>query len=216
MEERVFAEVSEERQRIAGELHDSVGGTLVGVALMLAGLQRKLPDPEVRATLGGIIQAVEQGMSEIRTLSFGLQLPRSDPDTSFARAATDFAKGFGRRAGLDVHVHVAPDLGEVAWGEELVLFRVLQEALMNVHRHAAATSVHVTLRRHAQTARLTILDDGKGFEHSAGERLNGAGLVAMRSRISRFGGTLEIKSSSRGTSVSACIPLRALSPDLAA
>ena len=95
LEERVFVAVAEERQRLAAELHDSIGGTMVGVAMGLAALQGKAPDAESREALAALARAVERGLAEIRTLSFGLQLPWCEAGISFERALAQFASGFG-------------------------------------------------------------------------------------------------------------------------
>jgi signal transduction histidine kinase len=89
----------------------------------------------------------------------------------------------------------------------LALVRVLQEALLNVHRHAMASSVTVSLARYGQAAKLTVQDDGRGMDLREGV---GVGLVAMRDRIRRFGGALQIESGPAGTSISASVPFLAL------
>jgi signal transduction histidine kinase len=207
VEERVLAAVADERERLAADLHDSIGGTLAGVVMGLSALQRSMPNAATREKLADLTRALDRGLAEIRTFSFGLQFPWCEPGGSLEIAIAQFATGFGRRAGLKVSVEVAPLCGALGEGAALALVRVLQEALLNVHRHAMASSVTVSLARYGQAAKLTVQDDGRGMDLREGV---GVGLVAMRDRIRRFGGVLQIESGRAGTTISASVPFLAL------
>lgn len=208
VEQRILAAVAEERQRLASELHDSIGGTLSGVAMGLAALEGSARDADSREKLAGLAHAVAQGLAEIRTFSFALQLPWSEPETSFETAVAHFAAGFGRRTGMAVTLDVAPSAGALENGQGLALMRVLQEALLNAHRHARANSVRVYFRSDDDAAWLAIQDDGCGMDMVDGTPPSGAGLVSMRDRIRAVGGVLGIESGAGGTTVSVCLPLR--------
>ena len=208
VEERVSTAVAEERQRLAAELHDSLGGTLAAVAMGLAALQGSAFDEEGREKIATLADAIGQGLAEIRTLSFDLQLPWCELGTSFESALAQFATGSGRRTGLNVTIDMAASRGELTRGEALGLMRVLQEALLNVHRHAKASSVCVSFVQCGQDAKLTVQDDGCGMKMIEGIPPNGAGLVAMRDRIEGLGGAVQMDSGPAGTTISACIPCR--------
>jgi signal transduction histidine kinase len=210
VEERVLAAVADERERLAADLHDSIGGTLAGVAMGLTALQSSMPDAETREKLSRLTRALDRGLAEVRTFSFGLQLPWCEPGASLESAVAQFANGFGRRAGLKVSLDLASSGGMLGQSAALALVWVLQEALLNVHRHATATSVRISLARCGQAAKLTVQDDGRGMDLGEGAPPGGAGLAAMRDRVGRVGGALQIESGPAGTTISASIPCRAL------
>jgi PAS domain-containing protein len=207
-EERVLAAVMEERRRLAGELHDCIGGTLTGVALGLGALQRTAHDDQSREKLEELAQAVRRGLDEIRTLSFSLQLPWCEPDTSFEAAIAQFATGFGRRTGLKISLDVTPPCAALSGNVALVLLRVLQEALFNVHRHAGATSVRVSLLCDDKAATLVIQDDGCGIDLAEGAPPTGTGLASMTDHVREAGGFVRFENSRPGTTVLASLPIQ--------
>jgi PAS domain-containing protein len=204
----ILAAVVEERRRLAGELHDCVGGTLSGVALGLSALQRTMKDDQSREKIADLVQAVHRGLHEIRTFSFSLQLPWCEPDKSFDAAVAQFSTGFGRRTGLKVSLDIAPPCGALEGNQALILLFVLQEALLNVHRHAGASSVHVSFHCDGQVATLSIQDDGRGMDLVDGAPPPGVGLASMRDHISGAGGVVRFESSRSGTTVTASLPFR--------
>lgn len=192
-----------ERRRIARELHDSTAQHLVAADLMLAAHERRIgatPDKslsEARDTLA-------LALREIRTLSFLLHPPRLR-EQGLARTLRMFAEGFARRAVLDTRIDIGELPAEISSDVELALFRVAQEALMNVRRHADADCVRVSLRMENKALVLEIEDDGVGI--GAVETVaSGVGVDGMRARLSSLDGKLTLDSpSGRGTRVRAVV-----------
>jgi signal transduction histidine kinase len=199
--------ILEERRRLARELHDSVTQSLFGMSLLaqvLPELWQRDPD-EARASLEQIRHLTRNALSEMRALLFELR-PADLGSQGLARALRDHAAVFGQRTGVQVTVEQA---GEIALPPtvEQALFRVAQEALANVTRHAQARQVRVRLEA-GPPFELTIADDGRGFapDHVAKGRL---GLVSMRERLTAIGAELEIRSASgKGTVVAVAWPAR--------
>ena len=132
-----------------------------------------------------------------------------------------FVEGFGRRTGLDATFRADGALDAVGAAARHTLFRVTQEALSNVYRHARATKVSVSLVSRPRAIRVRIRDDGRGIDGAAGdiiagEQPLGVGIPGMRARVEQLGGSLDIRNGARGAVVTATIPLRAARPALAA
>jgi len=203
-----------ERRRIARELHDGVGQYLASLKMNLDQLQR-CEGSELRSELfSECLQAVEQCITDTRTMSYLLHPPLLD-DIGFASAAQWYVDGFAQRSGIRTKLDLPPDLGRLAALVELTLFRILQESLTNVHRHSGSLAVEVQLRVDAQNVILAVTDFGKGMPAEAlrkfrGNGMNmGVGLSGMRERLADLDGQLDIRSDASGTTVSATIPLRA-------
>jgi signal transduction histidine kinase len=128
-------------------------------------------------------------------------------DAGFISAARWYIEDFSRRSGMNIPFRAADDIGRLPDYLRLVLFRVLQESLMNVYRHARATAGEVRVQRNANVIELEITDNGVGIPAEKLIRFNrngtgmGVGLTGMRERIRDLGGRFELSSSSRGTSV---------------
>lgn len=198
-----------ERRRIARELHDSLGQYLTGLKLNVDLMQQAhgrtelLPETE---------QLVQQCISEVRTLSYLLHPPTIDA-AGFASAASWFVEGLGQRSGIKVTLDVPSGVSRLPDSIEIALFRVLQEALTNVHRHSGASEAHVSIGAHAQEVVLEVRDNGRGI---SAERLAnflatgagmGVGLAGIRERAWELGGKLSLGSDSHGTSVRVAIPV---------
>jgi signal transduction histidine kinase len=192
-----------ERRRIARELHDSTAQHLVAADLMVGvSLRQRGERPDnalasARATLA-------QALREIRTLSFLLHTPSAHKG-GFARMVRGFAEGFAQRSNLRLKIEFDSIEEVLSPAVELILFRVCQEAFMNVRRHANASSV--TLRYHASGADavLEVDDNGVGMD-SADETHLGVGIESMRTRLQEIGGSLELENTGRGTLVRARAP----------
>ncbi len=201
----------EERRRIAHELHDSTGQHLVAAALALnnaRSLQARSKSDADKTPLLAMIddaaQCLSEAQREIQVLSYLLHPPHLRSQ-GLAEAIEAFASGFARRAGLKVALDIAPGANEIDDDIAVHLFRVCQEALTNVYRHADAHQVKIRLEVD-DAIRLTVRDDGIGFDASADEIL-GVGLPGMRERMARLGGAVEISSDPAGTVLVANIPL---------
>lgn len=199
----------EEHRRIARNLHDSLGQYLTSIKMNLESLGSDGPDKDV---LSATLKSVEQCLSETRTLSCLLHPPLLD-EVGFSSAARWYTDEFAKRSGIRVELEL-PDEG-IERLPELVrtaLFRILQESLTNVHRHAASPSVEVRLKVNHHAV-LTVRDFGRGVppellqgSQTKGEYF-GVGLSGMRERVNDLGGTFEIQSSGKGTLIAVSIPL---------
>jgi signal transduction histidine kinase len=132
-----------------------------------------------------------------------------------------FVEGFSKRSGIQVHCEIAENLQRPPRNHELVLFRVLQESLTNVHRHSGASATTVRLNVSADNFILEIADNGTGIPEDCIKRFHeaghgtGVGLVGMRERVHELGGRLDIQSNPAGTTVSVALPATALKTQLA-
>jgi two-component system, NarL family, sensor kinase len=154
----------------------------------------------------------DEALQEIRTTSYLLHPPLLD-EAGFASAARWFVDGFAKRSGIQVTCTIPPEVDRPPAPCELVLFRVLQESLTNVHRHSGASVAGVVLVHDGTHLTLEVSDDGAGIPRERLARLrevsdqSGVGLAGMRERVRELGGEFEIRSDSRGTTVSVRVPL---------
>jgi signal transduction histidine kinase len=150
-------------------------------------------------------------MAEVRTISHLLHPPLLD-EVGLESAIRWYADGFAQRCALKVSLHLDPITNRLPKEVELALFRVIQESLTNVHRHANAKSIEVVLTCSTGHIVLSVIDDGIGISpevltrFSAG-RASGVGLAGMRERLAELDGTLEVERGARGTAVRATIPV---------
>jgi two-component system, NarL family, sensor histidine kinase UhpB len=188
-----------ERTRIARELHDEVGQALTAVMLQLERASRRAEAP-VRGDLEEAREGLRAGLEEVREIARRLR-PEALDDLGLASALAALTNDVSRRTGLRVERRVAVDVRPLEPDEELVVYRVAQEALTNVARHSGARRAWVTLGPDGDgRVELTLQDDGSGFDH--GTRSAGGGLRGMRERAVLIGASLEIESEpGRGTTV---------------
>jgi signal transduction histidine kinase len=209
---RLMQVQDEERRRIARDLHDSAGQSLAAIKMSLASL-RAIGDavPNFQQFVDDLDALSDEALREIRTTSYLLHPPLLD-EAGFASAAQWFVEGFSKRSGIHVQFGVSDDIGRLSGNVDLVLFRVLQEALTNVHRHSRCSAVGIGLTLEAREIVLQVSDNGRGFSE---ERLQsfreskgnaGVGLAGMRERVRELGGRLEIQSDSSGTRLQARVP----------
>jgi two-component system sensor histidine kinase UhpB len=187
---RALAAQEGERLRVAQELHDGVGQTLTGVVLQLGRVARHVPadahDDVVEAQ-----ETARGSLEEVRRIARRLR-PEALDDLGLASALRVLGERVAEHSGLQVDVHVQPGL-DLGADTELVVYRVAQEALTNVARHAGASRAEVRLGR----SRLDVDDDGRGFPVN---RPEGGGVRGMRERAVLIGATLRITSSPLGGS----------------
>lgn len=207
----------DERRRIARDLHDSTGQNLIAATLIAAQIQKLLP-PSGERILGQLEEVLQQAIREIRTVSYLLHPPLLD-EAGLGLALRDYVNGYAERSGIKVDLDVAHDLNRLPPDTELVLFRIVQEALTNVARHSKSTTARIHLDQHgagkSQTVVLTIEDAGKGMQtvQNVQSRRNrtkpasGIGIVSMRERVHQVGGRLDVETASSGTIVRAVIPV---------
>lgn len=206
----------DERRRIARELHDSLGQYLAAAKIQLGtmalaknGKTRKLG----KQSLEEVQNILDRAIAETRTLSHLLHPPLLDA-AGFASAASWYVEGFGNRSGIETSLTLPEDLGRLSTPVETALFRIMQEALTNVHRHSGSKRVDVTLTRTESLVALIIRDFGKGINAETLEQFKqsgtkvGVGLAGIRERLKELGGTFEIESSpGAGTTLTASIPI---------
>jgi signal transduction histidine kinase len=201
-----------ERRKIARELHDSVGQFLAGLKLNLGRLQRRDSEPghPNRPLLLESLELTDRAISEVRTISHLLHPPLLD-ELGFHSAARWYTEGFAKRSGIQVELQLAEVPERLPKEVELALFRVLQESLTNVHRHAKASRVDIDLQGAGDKVILAVCDNGKGIHHQVLEKFRageagGIGLAGMRERLAELGGTLEVQSNPEGTQIRATLP----------
>lgn len=214
--QRVIDTQEEERGRVARELHDSISQILVGVRYTLELARRRLGLGDARAggdldkgiaSLGGAIQ-------EVRRISRDLR-PGLLDDLGLGPALQALADDFAQRTGIAVDFQTAVFRNRLDEDARIALYRIAQEALTNIERHAEARQVSVVIRGNRQGAVLRITDDGHGMPwppgpvrpRSARPARAGLGLRNMAERIEQLDGTLRILSSADGTTIEAQVPL---------
>lgn len=191
----------EERRRLAAELHNSTGQHLFAIKLGLRAIERGEHDP---STIETMRHALEEANRQIRSISYLLHAPR--PDDDFRGSTRRLVQGFASRSGLSCHVTFRGRLSEVPQEAEQAFTRVLQEALLNVYRHANATRVDILLAMDRRQFKLKVADDGRSADVNSFEP--GVGISSMASRLAPFSGRLTVTPSRHGTSVMAVIPIQ--------
>ncbi|HWY57953.1 MAG TPA: ATP-binding protein [Terriglobales bacterium] len=206
---RLLSLQDSERRRIARELHDSLGQYLVALKLNVDILQRFPARTELWSQSE---ELMERCIAEVRTLSYLLHPPTMDA-VGIASAARWYVEGFGLRSGLKLNLDTPNDPVRLPDATELVLFRVLQEALTNVHRHSGASAADILIRRASGQVTLEVRDNGRGIDEGVLKRFRetgagtGVGLMSMHERARELGGKFELESSGTGTSVRITIPV---------
>jgi signal transduction histidine kinase len=207
-----------ERRKIARELHDSVGQFLAGLKLNLGRLQRWELDPghENGPLLIESLDLTDKAITEVRTISHLLHPPLLD-ELGFHSAARWYTEGFAKRSGIPVELHLAEVVERLPKEIEIALFRVLQESLTNVYRHADAKGVDVEVQCTDTEVVLTVSDNGKGIPRNVLEKFRageagGIGLAGMRERLAELGGTLDVESLPNGTKICATLPTNECDP----
>lgn len=204
----------DERRRIARELHDSAGQYLGALGLSIEAARRCAPELPAAAAqkLDEAGEIIERCSAELRTLSHLLHPPLLEA-LGLSSAINWYIDGFTERSGIGVSAQVPP-LPRFAPSAELTLFRVLQECLTNIHRHSGSKTATVKVEASERSLALEICDQGKGIPAATlrgwfrNTQRSGVGISGMRERLNDLGGTFEINSSEKGTTVRATIPLR--------
>jgi two-component system NarL family sensor kinase len=167
--------------------------------------------PGVQELLENVETSLEEATRELRVFTYLLH-PLSLENEGLERTLRTYLDGFARRTGLDAHMSLAGKVDALAFELQCSLLRIIQEALANVHRHACASHVSISLRMTEIALQLVIADDGRGMRGPAGQMgtaaaRSGVGIPGMRSRLRDFGGSLEIRSGPGGTTLNALVPL---------
>jgi signal transduction histidine kinase len=212
LSQRVLRAQDEERRRVARDLHDSTGQTLSALKITVTLLQCKLGnDPGTEDELSEIARLADAALQGIRTTSYLLHPPLLD-EAGFVSAARWYLEGFARRSGMTVRMNFTREAERLPDIVEIALFRVLQESLTNVHRHAGTSEVDVSFRREDQAGILEVRDYGRGIPRRVLSRFGtttregGVGLAGMRERLTELRGELEINLADPGTRLRAIVP----------
>jgi len=199
----------EERRRIARELHDSLGQDLTAAKICLDMLAQEVPGDSQH--LREAQDLVNRSIADTRTLSHLLHPPLLD-EAGFLSAARWYVEGFGQRSGIATQLHLPEHTHRLPRRTETALFRIMQEALTNVHRHSGSRTVEVKVATDDSRVVLTVRDFGTGVPREVLDRFwktgsVGVGLAGIRERLQELGGVLEIESNLDGTLLKATIPV---------
>jgi PAS domain S-box-containing protein len=210
---RLLRTQDEERRHMARELHDHAGQTLAALAMNLSGLQRaaKGKDPKILNLAAESQQLSEDLSTEIRTLSYLLHPPLLD-EAGLTSAVRWYVDGFSQRSKIKVDVEIPEELERLPRELELVIFRVVQESLTNIHRHSGSATAKVCLSQTESAVKFEISDQGKGISEEKQQEMKaaktGVGVRGMEERVRQFDGTLEIVSDGSGTTVVGVLPVK--------
>ena len=203
---RVVAGQELERRRLARELHDETGQALTSILLGLKAVEDADDPEQARQAAIAARDLVVATLQAVRRLAVELR-PKALDDFGLVPALERLAETFGEQTRMDVHFEHALREGRLPEEVETALYRIVQEALTNVVKHAGAQHVSVVLSSSDGTVKVVIEDDGRGFE--AGGRGQGLGLVGMRERLGLLDGRLAIESTQgAGTTIVAEVPVR--------
>ncbi len=211
--QRIVDTQEEERGRVARELHDGISQILVSVRYALELADRRLSTGDTRAgdSLRKGIASLTKAIQEVRRISRDLR-PGALDDLGLGPALKTLTDEFSSRTGIDAALETVVFRNRLDDEAKIALYRIAQEALTNIERHAHATQVLIRIYGHRRGATLRVQDNGGGFRRESAE--GGLGLRNMQERVEQLGGTLRILSDQSGTTIEAEVPLsHLLSPD---
>jgi two-component system NarL family sensor kinase len=210
---RLLRVQDEERRRMARELHDTTAQNLVAALLDIDRLPQTLAavDEVSQELLDEVRLLVDRSLQELRTFSYLLHPPLLD-QLGLASALRWYVRGFESRSGITVSLTVQENIDRMPAAVESALFRAVQEALTNIHRHSGSATADIRLTQSPTEVVLKIRDQGRGMavdvvSGSAEFAILGVGISGMRARLHQLGGKLEIRSTSKGTTVTATVSL---------
>lgn len=207
LSKRLLQAQDQERRHIARELHDSAGQivTVLGINLARIAQRARQNVPQVAEEVEDCRQLANQLSQEIRTTSYLLYPPLLD-ETGLHQALSWYIEGLRQRSGLEINLALSKNFGRLPREMELVIYRLVQECLTNIHRHSGSKSASISLFRAGEIVSLEIQDSGKEIPP---EKLNilqlqggGVGIRGMTERVRQFNGEMDIKSDGAGTIVS--------------
>jgi signal transduction histidine kinase len=170
-------------------------------------------DPKQPELVSQCLHAVKECLKETRTISYLLHPPLLD-EAGFESAARWYVEGFAQRGGIQATLNFPEKMDRLPRSVELVLFRILQESLTNVHRHSGSPTVDIDVEVKDESVTLAVRDAGRGIPEQVLDQFQesgtaGIGLAGMRERVADLGGELRVQSNKAGTILMASIPLRA-------
>ena len=203
---------AEERRRIARDLHDDLGQALFAAKLDLGHLTSYVSDERAKNLITEIENRLVACMTKVRTLAQLLHPPELEA-LGLRGAIAAFADGFRERSGIELHLDIPARLPRLPLSVETVFFRVVQECLLNIHRHSGSTTAQIRIGIDSRQITLEVRDAGVGMPSAISETAEGSGpklgvgLAGLSERMKQIGGRLEVTSGSWGTSVKAIFPL---------
>ena len=215
---RLLRTQDDERRHIARELHDSTGQALTVIGMKLDRLIRESTQasPDISKSAVAIQGLIQQLSQDIRTTSYLLHPPLLD-ESGLSAALAWYVRGLAERSGLDLKLSVSENLERLPQNMELVIFRLVQECLTNIHRHSGSKSGSIRIARDSEGVSIRIEDQGKGIP---AERLaeiqsrgSGVGIRGMRERVSQLNGQMQIESDGQGTAIVFRLPVAAAHPE---
>ena len=203
----------EEQRRISRDLHETVSQEMAALKMALARVGETLPKSNTvgRRFLQSAREFAAAVIQQIRTVSYLLH-PLLLEEAGLGSALRWYASGFSERSGIKVKLNEYGEFGRLPKETEIALFRVVQEALTNIHRHSKSSAAAIRLERSGGKVRIAVKDEGVGMaQPSAAAEWNsplGIGIAGMRERVQQLGGVFEIKSRpKRGTTVCVELPV---------
>ena len=201
----------EERRRIARELHDGLGQDLTAAKMMLGSLFQAHQTPEAKEQAGREAnQMMDQAIKQIRTMSHLLHPPLLDEMGLFS-ALRWYVEGFTKRSGIETTLAIPHEFPRLTSDLEIAIFKIVQESLTNVFRHANAQKATVSLEERDSRVFISIADDGKGIDKGLAQlqpRSYGVGISGIKQRVQEHGGRLLMRNGTPGTIVEVIFPLK--------
>ncbi len=187
----------EERRRIARELHDELGQQLTLLKMEIAGVSAASTGERIEECKAGMLQMVDETIRSVRRLATDLR-PLMLDDLGLCAAIEWLADSWARRVAISVQLQLDSDEPQIGQPAAIALYRMVQEALTNVARHARATKVRIRLRRDGAQLLLEVRDNGVGFDERSVYNTGSHGLMGIRERAYMLGGSLEIGNTTEG------------------
>jgi PAS domain S-box-containing protein len=202
----------EERRHIARELHDSAGQSLTVLGINLATIAKnaKRQAPEIAESIGKVLEMVQDLTKEIRTTSYLLHPPLLD-ENGLPAALSWYIRGLSERSGVDIAFMISEGFGRLPRDLELVVFRLVQECLTNIHRHSGSKTATIQINRDPDRILIEVRDQGKGIPRDRLAQIeygmSAVGIRGMRERLRQFQGEMILDSVGPGTTVLVTIPI---------
>jgi PAS domain S-box-containing protein len=211
---RLLRMQDDERRRLARELHDSVGQLLAAISMNISTVQSQAHklDPRGARAVSENASLVDRVSSEIRTLSYLLHPPLLEI-AGLATALRWYVDGFSERSKIKVDLSIPEHFRRLPEGAEIAVFRIIQECLTNIHRHSESSTASIVIREDDDRLVVQVQDHGKGIPPEKLRELAdsaGVGFGGIRERVRPFGGTLDVRSDSGGTVITATLKRAAL------
>jgi signal transduction histidine kinase len=194
----------EERSRIALDLHDGAGQALTAARLHLMSLQRGSASSELSVRIDAVVSLLDDALEEIRRSTAAL-MPPAIADLGLRGAILRHCEAFAGASGLQIAFEPEPELPEVGSHVQTTCYRIIQEALTNIARHAHAQHAQVRLAHRAETLVLTVTDDGAGIDDAVSAD-SGLGLRSIQARATLLGGSARLLPAEKGTCLEVILP----------